>query len=777
MGGGGEMSAPSLSPQLNGNVPSYMFLACDLTGLYRSTDGGQQWDFINQREMRAEQLATNLGGKNIPGCSIAFDFQNSGVMYRYGFGRGLRKSSDRGNTWGICEPEGDPLDPSTYVLATSIHVDPKNSNFVVYGRKTGGAFYSTQGGAQGTFSQCTANAAIGEVVSIVILEEAPAKVPRFYLATVDDVFLSTDGQSWTSYNAGFGAKIRSFSAGGSAKAARLYALIPSNNVSDPGIRVLDPASSAGWDSPKTGLNTKTNTDPDGCKAPKYMQLAAANNDPLTAYVTVCAAFSPGTWPSLMLDQTIGVFRTKDGGQSWQHVYHARDSHFDATYLTQTANVEAGWKEWEFASASASPANAIACCPRNSNIVLVSNQVATLTTDGGQTWREIYTTGPNPLPTVGGAGQAWRSRGLEPTTVWDYVAHPSNPQRQFIAYTDIGLSRSEDGGIKWKHVNTVSQAGRRLDNCYGLAFDPGNVDQIWAACTSEHDIPHEYELGLSIGNIDGGVLSSGDGGQTWTDISSAQMKGPCTSVLYEAGAQARLWAAVFGSGVFRTPLNAISWQDVSANLGNRGNKQFYSLRRHENTGAIYVSVAGLPTAQKSRKYFSDDLRQGGVFQWDETTQQWRSLTNPQGNDGRIWNVMDFNIHPDDASRLFVGLQGGKLSTGGNPPEGPYGSAVQVQYDPTHKTSTITSLPVPPLASHYSDTVQVFGAWFLPQNPNMIFITSTSHGIWYYDGTMWNEYKGLPYLRIQRLRWLLDANRVPISLFVSTFGGGAWQVNWP
>src|SRR5207249_3370054 len=73
MGGGGALSAPSISPQLIGNMPRWLFLACDLYALYRSTDGGQNWDFINQRLMRSEQLMTNVQGAQIPGCRVAFD--------------------------------------------------------------------------------------------------------------------------------------------------------------------------------------------------------------------------------------------------------------------------------------------------------------------------------------------------------------------------------------------------------------------------------------------------------------------------------------------------------------------------------------------------------------------------------------------------------------------------------------------------------------------------------------------------------------------------------
>ena len=775
MGGGGEMSAPSLSPQLTSNLPRWMFLGCDLLGLYRFDGTTQTWDFVDQRQMRAEQLAKNLGGKNIPGCRVAFDSNNPGTLYKYGQGRGLRKSTDAGDSWPIvCVAEPDPLDPATFVLATAIQVDPADSMFVIYGRKAGGAFYSTNAGV--SFTACTATAAIGEVVAIVIFPAAPTGVARFYIATVGDVFHSIDGKNWTHYGTAFGSQIKSFAAGGSSTTARLYALVTSSSGSDPGIRVLDP-SSGGWTSPTAGLNTQTNTDPDGCKTPTYLQLAAANNDPMTAYVTVCARYSPGSGATLKPNETIGVFKTVDGGANWAQVFHARDPNFDAGYLTTTANVEAGWKEGDLDSASASTANAIACCPTSSSIVLVSNQVADLSTDGGATWKQVYTTGTSAQ--VPAKGAPWSSRGLEPTTVWDYVVNPANPQLRFIAYTDIGLSRSADGGVTWRHVVTNSLAGRRLDNCYGLAFHDTAPNQIWAACATLHDIPARLHARCEPLGGDGGVLSSNDGGVTWTDVSTSTMKGACTCVLFEPGMTPRLWAVVFGVGIFRTNANAINWSDVTKNLprSSGSNRGFYSLRFHERTGNIYLSVAGLPTSAGGSSYYSTVANQGGVYLWDESGKQWLPLTNATNtSDGRIWNVMDFNVHPDDPNRIFVGLQGGKNESGLNPVEGPYGSAVRVDYKPATSSSSVSDLNVPLLATNYSDTIQVFGVWFAPQDPNALYVTSTSHGVWYSaDGSSWVEYKAIPYQSVQRIRWQQNANGEPTSLLFATFGGGAWQLN--
>ena len=62
---------------------------------------------------------------------------------------------------------------------------------------------------------------------------------------------------------------------------------------------------------------------------------------------------------------------------------------------------------------------------------------------------------------------------------------AEPNRHYIAYTDIGFSRSPDAGRTW-----FWQTGRPLRNTtYELAFDPAAPGKIWAAFADLHDIPN------------------------------------------------------------------------------------------------------------------------------------------------------------------------------------------------------------------------------------------------------------------------------------------------
>src|SRR5215469_11042577 len=47
LGGGGAMYMPAISPA----DPRLMLLGCDMSGSYRSTDGGRNWEMIHYRQL------------------------------------------------------------------------------------------------------------------------------------------------------------------------------------------------------------------------------------------------------------------------------------------------------------------------------------------------------------------------------------------------------------------------------------------------------------------------------------------------------------------------------------------------------------------------------------------------------------------------------------------------------------------------------------------------------------------------------------------------------
>jgi photosystem II stability/assembly factor-like uncharacterized protein len=81
MGGAGGMYTPSVNPE----DPNFMLLSCDMSGSYRSIDGGNSWEMIHHMQMRSSLRCRPL-------------FVGSDAYWVKG-GTSLRRSCDQGKTW------------------------------------------------------------------------------------------------------------------------------------------------------------------------------------------------------------------------------------------------------------------------------------------------------------------------------------------------------------------------------------------------------------------------------------------------------------------------------------------------------------------------------------------------------------------------------------------------------------------------------------------------------------------------------------------------------
>ena len=82
-GGGGTMYAPAISPL----DPNLMFIACDMSGVYRSTDAGKSWTMINYHQLNGSISVPPVFHPTDP--NIIWDEMGSKFM----------RSTDAGITW------------------------------------------------------------------------------------------------------------------------------------------------------------------------------------------------------------------------------------------------------------------------------------------------------------------------------------------------------------------------------------------------------------------------------------------------------------------------------------------------------------------------------------------------------------------------------------------------------------------------------------------------------------------------------------------------------
>jgi photosystem II stability/assembly factor-like uncharacterized protein len=158
----------------------------------------------------------------------------------------------------------------------------------------------------------------------------------------------------------------------------------------------------------------------------------------------------------------GVFRSTDGGETWQKVLYkdentgAVDLAFDPTnpatvYAVLWAARQGPWENGEWSG----PGSGLF-----------------KSTDGGSTWQQL--TGGLPTPAEGlgriGIGIA-----------------PSDPNRVYalVEAKPSALYRSDDAGTTWKRVNTEERVSGRGSDFACVRVDPKNKDVIYVANTSTY----------------------------------------------------------------------------------------------------------------------------------------------------------------------------------------------------------------------------------------------------------------------------------------------------
>ncbi len=167
----------------------------------------------------------------------------------------------------------------------------------------------------------------------------------------------------------------------------------------------------------------------------------------------------------------GLYRTRDGGQTWERVLHV-DEHTGIVDLVMdpsnpdvlyAATYQRLRRTWGFNGGG--PGSGIY-----------------KSTDGGETWREL--TSGIPEGDKGRIGLALASSN--PRVLNALIEHANRP----------GTYRSEDGGESWQRVNTLNPRPMYYSEIF---IDPSNEDRV-------------YVLGTS-------SFRSEDGGRTFQDISA------------------------------------------------------------------------------------------------------------------------------------------------------------------------------------------------------------------------------------------------------------------
>lgn len=418
--------------------------------------------------------------------------------------------------------------PRTIAAVTSLTIDPATPS-TLYAVDTGGRlFKSIDSGGSWKL--------LGSVAGVSFIAVDPKNSSTIYAATYARVLKSTDGgENWADANSGLADTFVSMIAIDPVTPATLYAAAGSGIF-----KSTDAARS--WNRIDT-LPREAYSIAD----PPYFFQGRLTIDPVT--------------PSTLYVTAGGIFKSTDGGQSWNTLH--------------------GFSPYELVVDPVTSSTLYAGGPES----------ISKSTDGGQTWT-VHSVGtppgayvrspaidpvsPSTLYAVYGSGSGWGilksmdsgenwsalNTGLPPYADPEFpwlaapllAVSPTTPATVYTGYSDTQiqsgrLAKSTDGGGAWNAVD----AGLTYNDVRAVAIDPMIPSNIYAGMGGAADsIP---------------LFKSADSGVSWTSLAQFQLSGSAwygriTSLLVGSASPNAIYAAAIAfnsyGAVFKTTDGGAKW---------------------------------------------------------------------------------------------------------------------------------------------------------------------------------------------------------------------------
>jgi photosystem II stability/assembly factor-like uncharacterized protein len=714
-GGGGSLFSPSFSPYNDGEI----YVASDMGQIIHTTNSGATWQDLDFRQVQGSHESL-VEYTNDPQTLYTLDYTDPN-----GDGQvAPTKSTDGGKTW-------QPLanDP-TGGQADKLFVDPSNKNRLILSDFSD--LYFSGDGGQTWSTKYTNN------VQDAGLHLAGA----FWDGSNIDVgsnaglLVSTNGGASFSVSSvggiAAGQAMISFSGAKQAGVTRLFAVTWNAGDVFEGVQGYDyggiaPGSQViytltvgqkAWVPAMTGIGPTV--------VPIYV--GTAQNDINTAYVA--GGDNAAGTPT--------VFKTTNGGASWQSVFDT----------TNNQNIATGWQGdggdhgWGFGEV----ALGFQVAPNNANRVIITDEgFAHDSTDGGATWQALYVVPAdrNPAGAAIPRGKAYQESGLDNTTAWgvNFV----DASNIIIANTDIGGTHSTDGGSTF-----AFPSGNSYNTTYMTVTSPG-TGIVYAATSSVHDMYESTHLtDSSIDGGTGGVLFSTDKGTTWKSIPFPVNK-PVVWLALDPTDPNRLYASVANSkvgGIYVSNNINLGGGATWSKLASPPRTQGHAFNiRVLNDGTLVATFSGRRGG--SPVNFTDS---SGVFVSSDAGKTWTDVSAP----GMHYWTMDLVVDPADPTQstwyvaVYSGYGGASNNLGG-------------LYRTSNRGKTWTRI---------SDSYRVSSATFNPTDPNELWMTTETQGLWYSDNIQsasptFTQVASYPFRQPERV-FYNPFN--PSQLWVTSFGSG-------
>lgn len=371
------------------------------------------------------------------------------------------------------------------------------------------------------------------------------------------------------------------------------------------------------------------------KSERIARIVPHPTDPDTVYVAALGRL----WGT---NEERGVFRTRDGGKTWQRILGVDERTGAAELVMDPSNPNklfaAMWefRRWPWFFKSGGPGSGLY-----------------VTVDGGETWRKATAKDGLPAGDLGRMGIAVAKS--DPRIVYALVEAEAS-----------ALLRSEDGGYSWRTVNSDVNISGRPFYYSNLRVDPENAERVYRVESLTHVSidggksfstligwdklhPDHHALWIHpengahmIDGNDGGVGISYDRGATWrfvTNLPLAQFY----HVRYDMDRPYNVYGGLQDNGSWRGPSSL--WE------------QGYIRNAHWTEVGFGDGFDTAPDPQSSRRGYAMS-QDGFLVRWDLDSGE-RAFVRPASPDPGVklrfnWNA-GFAQDPFDASTIYYGSQ--------------------------------------------------------------------------------------------------------------------------